>query len=73
MDEAPAVCAVVQADTDLAILETPSRDIVFGNDPLHVLGLPVRIKDCVFPEPGLYWIQVWYEGRLIAEQDLLLK
>ena len=65
--------AIVQADTGAVILTTAPRTINFGHDPLRVIGLPVRIKDCMFPDAGLYWIQLWFANQLIGQQDLLLK
>jgi len=33
---------------------------------------PLRLRDCPFPEPGLYWIQFYCAGELLAEQRLHL-
>jgi len=65
--------AIVQVDTDEAILKTAVRPINFGNDPLRVIGLPIRIKDCEFPAAGLYSIEVTFDDQLIGQQQLLLK
>jgi hypothetical protein len=65
--------SIVQADTDEVILKTSERTMAFSNNPLDVVGLPIRFKDCGFPAAGLYWIQVWFDDQLIGEQDLLLK
>lgn len=43
------------------------------NDPLEVVGLPFRIRNVEFAEPGLYWIQFWYNGDVLAQQPLLLR
>lgn len=53
--------------------ETHSRPIVFGPDPLEILGVSFRIRDISFPQAGLYSVQFWYEGELVEEQPLRLR
>jgi hypothetical protein len=55
------------------VFETRSRPITFGPDPLEVLGVPFRIRDISFPQPGLYSVQFWYEGVLVEERPLRLR
>jgi hypothetical protein len=55
------------------IFETPKRPILFGADPLEVVGVPFRIHDCPFPFPGVYSIQFWYNKVMISEHPLLLR
>jgi hypothetical protein len=63
----------VRADTDQVVFASAAHPITFGPDPLAVLGIVFRIQDCVFPEPGLYWIQFRFNGKTIAYQPLLVK
>jgi len=42
-------------------------------DPLQIIGLPFRIRNIRFPEPGLYMLQFWYNGTVISEQPLCLR
>jgi hypothetical protein len=44
----------VSQDTGQRIFGTPKRSITFGPDPLAVAGVFFRIRDCLFPFPGLY-------------------
>jgi hypothetical protein len=62
-----------QADTDHVVFHTQTRTIPFGNDPLELVGLRFLVQDCVFPEPGLYWVQFWYNEQMIAQQSLVLR
>lgn len=55
------------------VFSTPPHTIAFGNDPLHVLGLPFRIRNCPFPRPGVYAIQLWYNETVLCEQTLSLR
>jgi hypothetical protein len=64
---------IVQADGGSVVFRTQTRKVNFGNDPLEVLGLSFRIRNCPFPEAGLYWIQLWYNDHMIAQEPLLLR
>jgi hypothetical protein len=55
------------------VFETRERQISFGLDPLEVVGVPFRIRDCLFSEAGLYSIQFWYEGNVLEERPLLMR
>lgn len=52
---------------------TPPHDVTFGADPLEVIGVPFRIRDCSFPYPGMYSIQFWYNGEKVEERPLRLR
>ncbi len=43
------------------------------SDPIDVVGLPFRIRDIDFPEPGVYAIQFWYNGTVLSQQPLVLR
>ena len=55
------------------IFETRARPISFGPDPVDVIGVPFRIRDCFFPQAGLYMVQFWYEGELVEERPLRMR
>jgi hypothetical protein len=55
------------------VFETPMREVKFGPNPLEVVALPFRIRDCPFPRPGMYSVQFWYNGVKLAESPLLLR
>ena len=69
--EGHTVC--VFEDAGQKIFETAKRPIQFGSDPLEVVGVPFRIRDCVFPFPGVYAIQFWYDGKKLDERPLRLR
>ena len=60
-------------DTGQTVFETPRQPISFPVNPLDVVGVPFRIRDCTFPRPGRYSIQFWYDGVLVAERPLQLR
>ena len=55
------------------VFETRGRPISFGSDPLEVVGVPFRVRNCLFPRPGLYSMQFWYEGLLVEERPIRLR
>jgi len=64
---------VVQDQTGRTIFSTRPRLVRFLGDPAEVLGMRFSIQNCSFPEAGLYWVEVVYEGRALARQQLALK
>jgi hypothetical protein len=69
--EGKIVC--VHEESGEKVFETNPRTITFGPDPLAVVGMSFRIKDCPFPRPGLFSVQFWYEGELVEERPLRLR
>src|SRR4051794_36700388 len=48
---------VRQADSGNVVFASPSHSLTFPADPLAVRSVVFRIRDGVFREPGLYWVQ----------------
>lgn len=71
--EADAQIICIFEETGQMVFTTPERRIGFGTDPLEVVGVPFRIRDCPFPRAGLYSIQFWYNEKLVLEQPLRLR
>jgi hypothetical protein len=61
------------AESGQVVFRTRTRTIPFGSDPLEVIGVTFHIRNCQFQEPGLYWVQFWYNEAMIAQQPLLLR
>ena len=64
---------VVEADSDNIAFTSAPHQIAFGTDPLAVSGLVFRIKECIFPRAGLYWVQIRFDDKALAQEPLLLK
>ena len=60
-------------DTGQPVFASPRRPITFGADPLEVVGVPFRLRDCPFPTPGLYSVQFWYNGVRVEHRLLNLR
>jgi hypothetical protein len=61
------------ADSGQVVFRTRTRTIPFASDPLEVVGVTFRLRNCLFQEPGLYWVQFWYNEQMTAQQPLLLR
>jgi hypothetical protein len=60
-------------DTGQRVFASPRRPITFGPDPLEVVGVPFRIRQCPFPRPGLYSIQFWYNDTQVEQRLVNLR
>ena len=69
--ESCLVCS--NEDTDQAIFRTRPRPIEFGTDPLEVVGVPYRIHSCLFPKPGVYAFQFWYNNAEVERKLINLR
>jgi hypothetical protein len=70
------------ADVRLSIAHADTNELVYPGrvwraslppDPLEVAGLPFRIRNVLFTKAGLYWIQFWYNGIVVAQQPIVLR
>ena len=64
---------IVHADTEEVVFRGRDRPISFGHDPLELVGLSFRIRNCLFSSPGLYWVQFWYNENMIAQQSIVMR
>lgn len=64
---------ICHADSGKVVFRTRTRSILFGNDPLEVYGVIFRIRNCVFAESGLYWVEFWYNDEMVVQQPLMLR
>ena len=60
----------IDGETGATIFETPERPIPMRPDPLEVVGVLFRIRNCTFPRPGRYSVQFWYDGVVVEERPL---
>jgi hypothetical protein len=55
------------------IFNTRPRQVRFVGDPQAVVGMLFHLQNCCFPAAGLYWVEVVYQGSVLARQQLSLK
>ncbi len=63
----------VSEETGQKVFESPKRQIAFTADPLEVIGVRFRIVRCLFPSPGMYLLQFWYNDERLDERPLRLR
>jgi hypothetical protein len=39
-------------------------------DPLKTAQLAIRVFNCEFPEPGVYLVELWYDGEWLLDHRL---
>ena|SRR5438128_1149136 len=54
------------------IYQSAPKAIAFES-PATVEPVFFRLRNCVFPAPGLYYVQLFDEGKLIGERPLLVR
>lgn len=66
-----ALCRVEinRTENDDVLYRTAPRAIRFDG-PLSVESVAFRLRNCVFPATGLYYVQFFHESRLIGERPL---
>lgn len=60
-------------ETGETVFETRPKTIEVGSDPLDVVSVAFQIRDCWFPDPGLYGFQFWYDDTMVEERFLRLR
>lgn len=70
--EADLSVRIVQNATGHIIFETPARRVRFVGDPFDVVGAVFRIRNCVFPAAGLYWVELVYSNTAITRRPVRL-
>ncbi len=62
-------------DTGQPVYKGPAKPwrVNLPRDPLEIVGLPFRIRDIRFPYPGLYEVELWYNGQAVGKESLLLR
>jgi len=58
---------VIRATDDDEVAGTPEEEVRFSG-PRDFIPLRFWIADCVFPGPGVYYIQISFDGRLCGER-----
>lgn len=85
----PGLCAylvltggVGTGRVQLRVSEAVTGDDLFGS-AVHDINHPparheiaaviLRIKDCVFPRPGLYWVELHHDGVMIRREPVTVR
>jgi hypothetical protein len=58
---------LVNGTTEEEIFQVPIEGVELSG-PLEIIPAWLRLQDCEFPEPGVYWFQVFLNDKLVAER-----
>ena len=61
------------ADTDEPAFRSAAQEITFPPDPLRIVPVVFRIRQCVFRRGGLYWVEFRYAGRPLVERSVVVE
>ena len=61
---------IIRGDDGAAIFRNSPRPVRFVGNPSETLGIAFRVRNCVFPTSGLYWVEIVYDGAILARQRL---
>lgn len=61
------------ADTGEAVFGSAAQSRTFPDDPLVIVPLAFRLRNCIFRRPGLYWVEFRHNGRTVEERSLLVE
>lgn len=65
--------SIRHAESGERVAESPHQQVTFPADPLVLNGLSFKFRNLVFPTPGLYWVQLWFDGETLAELPIVLR
>jgi hypothetical protein len=61
-------------ETGVKIFSSQANRISFeGKDPAGHHGLIIRVRDCRFPQPGVYVVQFLFDDILVSEQLITVR
>ena len=63
--------ALTRADEEEELASSPEVEVQFGG-PMVLVPVWWSFDDCTFPEPGVYYVQVYFGARLAHERLLVL-
>lgn len=64
---------VAEAETNADVYVGTAHEFEFRNDPLTTSLVRIRVPACTFSDPGLYWVELWYNGDVIASEPLVVR
>ncbi len=64
---------LIFCDDETSTYDSGDFKLNFGEDPLVVHGLPIRLKNLLFPRPGLYEFRLFCENQIIAREVIVLR
>jgi hypothetical protein len=64
---------VVEADSGIDLFGSPVHRVTYPTDRHEVSGIVFRITECVFPRPGLYWVEFHHDGVVVRQEPITVR
>ena len=61
---------ITDAESDVGLVETPIHEFEHPPDRHAISGLAIRIAACIFPHPGLYWVEFHHDGNMLRREPV---
>jgi hypothetical protein len=64
---------VVEGDTGQHLFGSPEHQLTYPANRLLIRSVVFRLRRCVFPQPGLYWVEFHHEGMPLQSEPLIVR
>lgn len=64
---------IIHDESEAAAMPKRTWSVRFGNRPLAIVTIILRLHDLIFPEEGLYVARLRFENHQIAEQPISVR
>ena len=64
---------VVDADSGADVFGSPVHEYQHPPDRHAVAAIVFRLQRCVFPRPGLYWVEFRHDGVALNQTPLIVR
>ena len=63
---------IVHNQTGEIVYRSQTRRLRFAGSPDELMGVVFRVRDCAFPDLGLYYVECIFSGTVLARQRFLI-
>jgi hypothetical protein len=64
---------VSEADPGAPLFGSPVHTVTHPVDRHELSGLVLRVGPCVFPRPGLYWVEFHHDGIELGRESVVVR
>lgn len=64
---------ITDADSETQLFGSPVHEITYPPDRHEISGVALRVERCVFPRPGLYWVEFHHDGYMLWREPLTVR
>lgn len=64
---------ITEADSETELFGSPIHEITYPADRHEISGVVLRVERCVFPRPGLYWVEFHHDGHMLRREPVTVR